>query len=353
MSTNSSYIHELILNNFRSYQTLTLNCNQLPILIIGNNGAGKTNILEAISLLSPGKGMRSAKLQDIGYNNSENWALNATILNTINQNNIGIGYQDNKKIIKINHQNQNKQVELTKIVNIIWLTPQMDTIFLNSRKQRLNFFDRIVFSFDNQHANNISLYEHNKQERARLLRNKILDTQWLSILENKMAEIGLSIARSRINIIEELQQLINKSPFENVKIMMNGDIEELIKSNNSSNIQEIFCNCLKEKRTIDALSKRTNYGVHKSNFQAHNIEKDIVAELCSTGEQKLMLIAITLAATKQDTVLLLDDIASHLDQKNRNTLLSVIIEKKCQVWLTDTNQNNFTDFEQYMQVFHI
>ena len=344
-------ISQITLTNFRNYQRLKLTCSALPILIIGENGAGKTNILEAISLLSPGRGIRGAYMQDIAYHNSQEWALNADIIKGDQNYNIGVGFYENKKLIKIDHKAQSKQVALAKITKLIWLIPQMDTIFIGSRKTRLDFFDRLVFSFDVKHAQNMSEYEFAKRERTKLLRDKVFDDHWLSSLEDRMVTTGVELATARIKTRESLQDLIDAGPFRNTKILIDGAVEKSLQENN--NIQEIFSTELRKNRQLDALSKRTNYGIHKSDFSAIHSLKALEAKLCSTGEQKLMLIAIVLAASKQDTILLLDDITSHLDHQNRDTLLSMILERGCQAWITDTNLQHFTEYKEQMQTFCI
>ncbi len=336
------------MSNFRNYQQLQLESSNAPVLIIGENGAGKTNILEAISLLAPGRGLRGAHIKEIVCNGTDAWAINANIQRDDITYNVGVGFCDNKKVIKIDHKIQSKQISLAAVANLIWLTPQMDTIFLGSRKSRLDFFDRIVFSFDSQHAPNMSKYEFARRERARLLREKMFDQYWLSSLEEKMVQTGISIAKSRQKIIEILQGRIEQGPFQNIKVFIRGEVEDHL-----GDLEEIFSTTLQQNRQIDSLSKRTNYGIHTSDFNAVNLHKLVEAKLCSTGEQKLMLIAIILAASKKDTILLLDDIVSHLDHANRNILLTTILERDCQAWITDTNLQNFSEYSDQMQIFHI
>ena len=350
MCINNNYINKITLSNFRNYKQFELQCSELPVVILGKNGTGKTNILEAISLLSPGRGMRSAQLQDIGYYRNTNWALNANVVNNGDIYNIGVGLNKNSKIIKIDHKTQSRQTELTKIINIIWLTPQMNTIFLGSRKNRLHFFDRIVFSFDADHAQNVSMYENAKRERNKLLIDKIADDCWLSTLESKMVKAGVKIAKARMKVMNYLQRHIDDTTFNYIEITMDGEVEKLV-TDIKEDCGAFFLNKLKETRKIDILSKRTSYGVHKSDFNAWSKRKKLSAMLSSTGEQKLIMLAIILAAIKKDTILLLDDIVSHLDNKNRSMLFSSILEKKCQAWMTDTNLDNFNEIKNHTQMF--
>ncbi len=347
----SSYVNRLILNNFRNHEALDLVCNSSPVAIIGQNGIGKTNILEALSFLSPGRGLRSAQIKDIGRFGIDTWTINAEINKDDSQFNIGLGCRENKKIIKIDHKVQSRQIELTKIVNLIWLTPQMNTIFLGNRKNRLNFFDRIVFSFDWRHAKNISEYENTRHERIRLLKNRILDKNWLSILEAKMAKNSTEIAKARLKIIGILQPAIDAGPFSYIQLIIDGKVEKLVTINDDS--EKTIMKILHDKRNIDMLSGRTNYGTHTSDFNAYHRNKNIRIALCSTGEQKLALITIILAAIKKDTILLLDDIISNLDDRNRAILLSAILKAKCQAWITDTNTHNFDEVKNKLKIFSL
>ncbi|MBQ4874646.1 MAG: DNA replication/repair protein RecF [Rickettsiaceae bacterium H1] len=345
---DNSYIRKITLNNFRNYKQFELISDGLPVVILGKNGIGKTNILEAISLLSPGRGIRSAQLRDISFNNTSNWAVNANVVNRNDIYNVGVGFDGEHKIIKIDHKVRKRQIELAKIINIIWLIPQMNTLFIGNRKSRLDFFDRIVFSFNPDHARNISIYEHAKQERMKLLKDKTDDDYWLSGLEIKMVNAGIKIAEARLDTVGYLQKRIDCNRFNYVKIMINGEVEELIRQNEK---KDVFLIKLKKGRKTDLLTKKTGYGVHKSDFTALNKVKNISALLSSTGEQKLMTIAIILAAIKQDTILLLDDIVSHLDSENRSVLFSAILKEKCQAWITDTNPSHFSKIKNYIQIY--
>lgn len=324
--------------------------NKSPVVIIGKNGVGKTNILEALSLLSPGRGLRSAQLKEIGRNGSASWALNANVVKSDDEHNLGVGCESNRKIIKIDHKIKSSQMDLTATINLVWLTPQMHTMFLGSRKSRLNFFDRIVFSFDINHAHNISIYERLKRERSKLLNDRKLDDFWLSSLEGEMVMSGVKIAKSRIAAVRRLQRWIDASSFDYVKITIDGAVEESIIHNHELS-EVMFAQKLKDSRDIDLLTKRTSYGVHTSDFNAHNNIKNMRAFLCSTGEQKLILVAIILATIKLDTVLLLDDAVSHLDHTNRSILFSMILKEKCQAWITDTNPDNFAEIRDHVQMF--
>ncbi len=338
------------MNNFRNHQKLDLTLKQSPVIIVGNNGSGKTNILEALSLLSPGKGLRSAHANEIGYYGATDWALNVDTHTGDEPHNIGVGYINKKKLIKIDHKPQPSQIELTTIARLIWLTPQMNTLFIGNRKNRLNFFDRIVFSFNAEHARNILIYERSKQERAELLRKQILNNDWLSILEMKMAEAGTKIAGTRLEVIQHLQERIYQNKLDYFKITIKGKVEQLIQSE-TQHKQEFFAQTLKELRDTDMLSKRTNYGAHTSNFDALHTRKNIPAQSCSTGEQKLIMIAIILAAIRADTILLLDDITANLDCHNRSALFSAILEENCQAWITDTHTHRFNEIRNQSQTF--
>lgn len=343
---------QLKLTNFRNYNfaevTLAPNVN----IITGSNGAGKTSLLEAISLFTPGKGMRGANLADIAKNNSGNWSVFAEV----NGYKIGTGleYGSAKRIVKIDGELQKGVNSLANYVSCIWLTPQMDGVFLADSGERRRFFDRIIYNFDPEHASRVAVYENATRERLRLLKDGIQDNHWLIALEKRMVEYGTAIAAARIEVIGFLQSAINSRPslFPKADIEVKGKYETLMQSRPALEVENIFLDDLYSSRNLDGNQGRTNFGVHRTDFAVTNIAKNIAAEHSSTGEQKALLLSIILALANmlkirknRAPVLLLDEVVAHLDEGRREELFGEIRSTNSQTFITGTENTLFGPLE--------
>jgi DNA replication and repair protein RecF len=370
LQAESFYVSSLKFNNFRNYNVLSLEFDSTPVVLTGFNGSGKTNILEAISLMSPGKGFRKIKLNEADMvDNSGQAQLPWSISSKINKGSeeflIGTGrerVEDKKRIIKIDGDIVKNQSELTSIFSVMWLIPQMDGLFIGSSSDRRKFLDRLVYNFDPEHASRIYSYEYTMRERAKILQYNSYDGSWVSVLENKMAERAVSIAAARLDTIEHIQAVINesKTPFPKANIEVKGGVEEIMQNNSALQAEEILKNQFFESRAVDSRSGRTNIGVHRSDFLAFHSEKNMFAALCSTGEQKALLLSIILAEARAKAlwkgsvpVLLLDEVVAHLDESRRNFLFEEVLSMQAQVWMTGTDEELFKeirDCAQFMSV---
>ncbi len=357
-------ISQLKLSNFRNYQSKDFNFTNKVIAIYGNNGVGKTNILEAISLLSKGQGIKNAEFDEMvcNQNSASNFTIYSNIQNHPDIENIGTSYSriDGKKIFQINHKILTSRSRNKNFPAIIWLTPQMDNLFCSSKTLRRKFLDKIVADIDPHHSTRLNLYNHSLRERINLL-NQFSGSQknWLDIVERKIAELGIAIASARNEAIDYLNQAIlqTSSNFTKATIKIIGDIEEMAQSCKAIEVEENFMQKLQANRTIDGRSGRTNFGVHRSDLTAILLDKNIEAKFCSTGEQKSILIAITFARIKifsllnlPSAILLLDEIVSHLDNQKRDYLLEEINNLNCQSFLTATNKKFFESLYHFEQV---
>ncbi len=350
-------ISQLKLTNFRNYLSQNFNFTHKVIAIYGNNGVGKTNILEAISLLVKGSGIKNADFDEMVY--SQNAASNFTIYGNLENHpdieNIGTSFSkiDGKRIFQINNKILNNYSKNKISPAIIWLTPQMDNLFCSSKTLRRKFLDKIVADIDNHHNSRLNLYNHSLRERINLLNNFAnKQKDWLDIVERKIAELGTAIATARNEAINYLNQAIlqNSNHFTKTTVKMIGELEELALNHKAIEVEEQFIQKLKANRTIDGKSGRTSFGVHRSDFTAILLDKKIEAKFCSTGEQKSILIAITFARVKifsllnlPSAILLLDEIVSHLDNQKRTNLLEEISQLNCQSFLTATNKDFFSN----------
>ena len=317
---------------------------------------GKTNILEAISLLNKGQGLKGAEFDEmISHENSEqNFAIYSSLKNHPEIENIGTSYSkiESKKIFQINHKVLTSRSSYKFFPAIIWLTPQMDNLFCSSKTIRRKFLDKIVADIDPAHNSRINAYNHSLRERISLLNRFGNKENWLEIIERKIAELGTAIASARNETISYLNQTILQGGdnFTKAQIKIIGELEDLATQHKAIEVEEKFIQKLKENRAIDAKVGRTMFGVHRSDFTAVLLSKKIEAKLCSTGEQKSILIAITFARVRlfsllnlPTAILLLDEIISHLDNQKRSELMQEIATLDCQSFLTATNQSFFND----------
>lgn len=368
---------------------MRINAALAPIIITGENGSGKTNILEAVSFLTPGRGLRGARLADIKRITPENlndeyqptviapvsWAISAEVQNGGDIIEIGTAVERSareteeddyrsfeRRIVKIDGNKISSQAELGKYISAIWLTPQMDRLFRGGSQPRRSFLDRLVYAFDMEHAKRTANFEHLYKEWYRLLKEGKNDNYWLSTLEENMAGLGVAIAAARREQIAKLNTFIEHEPddvFPSVKLELDGSIEKLLDTLPAVEAEDRYRQMLaKQRRNI--LYNDNVDGVNRTDFKVYYRRKGMPAELCSTGEQKSLLISIILAQSKSQTlhkgfapVLLLDEVVAHLDDVKREALLEKVRELNVQAWITSTNPELFNSLKneaQFMEV---
>ena len=351
-------VTRLQLTNFRSYAMGQLATAGASVVLAGPNGAGKTNILDAISLLSPGRGLRGARLGEHVRKGpvvqaDALWAVAATVTRGGTEYDIGTGLtlgpgggerRQDKRSVRLNGVEAKGSADLGDIVQMIWLTPAMDRLFIESAGGRRRFLDRLVLGFDAGHARAATRYETAMRERARLLKYGPRDPVWLDGLESEMAEAGVLIAAARTATVERLNRALAEREaagvFPAASLTLTGE--------NFESAQALQ-NALAASRIRDAESGRTNAGPHLSDLSARHTAKRADARDCSTGEQKALLIAIMLAETRElararegmAPLLLLDEIAAHLDVVRRDALFEEIADLGAQAWMTGTDLSLF------------
>ncbi len=348
-------VTRLHLTNFRSYAQAELALSGAPVVLAGPNGAGKTNILDAISLLSPGRGLRGAKLADHVRKGptvpgEALWAVAATAARGDTAYEIGTGLTlgpngGEKRHVRLNGVEAKSSTDLGDIVQMIWLTPAMDRLFTESAGGRRRFLDRLVLGFDPAHARHATRYETAMRERARLLKFGPRDPAWLDGLENEMAEAGIAIASARVQTVERLNQALcergSAGAFPAASLSLTGDVFQSAQA---------LRGALAAFRIRDAEAGRTLTGPHLTDLAARHTAKRADARDCSTGEQKALLISIILAdarelARQRDSMaplLLLDEIAAHLDSIRRAALFEEISALGAQAWMTGTDLSLFS-----------
>lgn len=379
ITKEKSGVKRLTLSDFRNYESLRIEAEFVPIIITGENGSGKTNILEAISFLTPGRGLRSARLADIkriGSSEQTGWSVAADILKNEEEYLIGTGVQKQiseqgeedefrsyeRRVIKINQQKIAQQSELGKYISAIWITPQMDRLFQGGPQPRRSFLDRLVYAFDLEHAKRTANFEHLYRQWFQLLKQGCKDVNWLSSIEREMAALGVAIAAARRELVARLNTFILHEPddvFPDVRLEINGKIEKMLDDKSALNVEDFYVENLARQR-INVIYNNSVDGVNHSDFKVYFKKKNMPADLCSTGEQKALLISIILAQTKCQIldkgfapVLLLDEVATHLDDKKRDALLEKIKALNLQAWITSTESQNFKILRDKAQFFEI
>lgn len=351
-------LDKLYIESYRNFRKYELETDGDSVVLVGPNGVGKTNILEAISLIFPGRGIRGAKLEDIIQAGSNFWFVDALM-----QSKVGVArihtrfdHETSKRSVEFNGSKiQNS--ELSKLSNILWLTPQMHGIFLGPNTDRRRFLDRIIYGFYRDHASNLNKYEHYIHERIKILRQYCIDFSWLKIVESKIAELIIQIAADRLNGLMHLQKAIDDLQSDFPKAILEIDGIELQIMNSSGDMVEFIQDALQKSRDIDRISGRTSIGVHRSNFMVKYKSKNINVQFCSTGEQKAILITIIIAqiisiinTTSIVPILLLDEIFVHLDEQRRNTLIDFLVITNAQMWITSTEQTSVKKLTQYAKL---
>ncbi|HVJ52234.1 MAG TPA: DNA replication/repair protein RecF [Aliidongia sp.] len=362
----------LDLSDFRNYRQVRLETDGRPIVLTGANGAGKTNLLEAVSFLAPGRGMRRARLAEIDRQPAEAgqgaWAVAARLAAPAGEVVIGTGRDGasetgDRRLVRIDGQPVKGQAALAQHLNLVWLTPQMDRLFQEGASPRRRFLDRLVFGYDPDHAARLAAYEQALRERARLLRQGGADPAWLGVLEDTMAREGVAIAAARRDIVQRLDRAAAEAgdgvfPVPNLTLV--GAVEEWLTDSPALAAEERLRAALGAARRIDAEAGGATVGPHRSDFAVRHAGKGVAAVLCSTGEQKALLISIVLAHARLQAalrglapVLLLDEIAAHLDQQRRAALFETLLSLGCQAWLTGTDAVLFAELGRNAHFFTV
>lgn len=354
------YLTKLKLDSFRNYEKLSIELDQRHVVLTGNNGAGKTNLLEAVSFLSPGKGLRRANYSSVARSGTTGaWSVFAQIEGASGPVSIGTGLQetalgvDNKRKIRINNMPINTSEELLDHLRITWLVPAMDGLFTGPATDRRRYLDRLVLAIDPAHGRRVTNFDKSMRARNKILADEMPDASWLDAVEIQMAEHGVAIASARVELISLLSTLIIRnndpnSPFPDALVGLNGTLETLVGEIAASDLETEYANILRDGRRLDAAARRTLQGPHRTDLVVHHQPKSMAAALCSTGEQKALLVGMMLAHARLagelhgfSPILLLDEVAAHLDAKRRAALFDMIDELGCQAWMSGTDKELF------------
>ena len=361
-------VERLTLTNFRCYDHARLDAGCYPAVLTGINGAGKTNILEALSLLTPGRGLRRAGYGEIarryGGHTAGEWAIAARVRGPSGAVDLGTGVVagGDKRSVRIDGQTVRGQSTLGEHLTAHWLTPVMDRLFVEGRTGRRRFFDRLVFNIDRAHAGRINAYDQALRERSLLLRDGIRDSSWLAALEKTLADKGVAVAAARLDLIARLRGYAEQpsGPFPGAALSVSGDVEGWLGEAAAVDVEDHFRMALADSRAQDADVGGASLGPHRSDFHVCHLPSGQTADLCSTGEQKALLIAIVIGSTRMAAaecgrlpMLLLDEGTAHLDPMRRDALFALLRSLGAQVWMTGTDASQFADLRGHARFFDV
>ena len=347
-----NYINRLRVRSFRAHNDISFEPGSASVLILGSNGVGKTSILEAISIFSYGKGIRNAKFYDMINKDKKGFLIDLDL--NIRENFV-LEYQtsynklDRSRRVMIN----NKEITAKhsrKTIPMLCIAPYTEKIFTGSAMLRRNFLDKLVNIFDNDHSVRLNEYEKNLKQRTKLLKDDIDDVNWLGALEKKLSELSVAICSSRLDLIDRISKKLNSSleKFPNLEIEFYHSMENDLIKKAAIDVEEFLKEKLQANREIDRLLGGSRVGCHKTDLMVKNLQKNLSAELCSSGEQKSILISLVLSTasafmeyTKKSPIILLDEVFTHLDLEKKSSLLEKLVDLQSQIWITATEKEKF------------
>ena len=370
--TPGSRLAALKLSAFRNYASLSVEFEPKHVVLTGPNGAGKTNLMEAVSFLSPGRGLRRAQLADVVKNGSDaGFAVHAVLVRGDESFDIGTGTTSGdtgQRRVRINGTNAKSGDELLDLCRIVWLTPSMDGLFSGAASDRRRFLDRMVLAIDPMHGRRAADYEKAMRQRNRLLeepRGQQTDA-WMDAAEAQLAALGSAIIAARQELAGLLTGIIGErhteaDPFPTALVLIEGKLEQDARDGAAAgDIEDRLIATLRAERPRDRAAGRTLTGPHRAEFAIRHREKDMEAALCSTGEQKALLIGLVLAHADLTRtisgiapIMLLDEIAAHLDPARRAALFDQIDAVGGQAFMTGTDGHLFDALEERAQYFRV
>jgi len=353
-----AFVASLKLTDFRNYAGLALALDPRSVVLTGQNGAGKTNLLEAVSFLSPGRGIRRAALEDVARKDGAGgWAVAAALCNASGEVELGTGLAlgpegpERARRLRVNHAPARATEALLEHVRVLWLTPAMDGLFTGPAAERRRFLDRAVLAIDREHGSRVNAFERAMRGRNKLLSEGAASGAWLDAIEREMAELGTAIAAARrewVGLAAALMSSAPASPFPAAEVALAGSIEDLLAGRSAAEAEDAYRRDLGSARARDAAAGRTLAGPHLSDLRVRHAPKQMPAESCSTGEQKALLVGLVLVQaelaarlTGETPVLLLDEIAAHLDAVRRAALFDLLDALDAQAFMTGTDAAAF------------
>jgi DNA replication and repair protein RecF len=352
----------LILQDFRTYASLDLAVSRGLVGLVGENGAGKTNVLEALSLLMPGRGLRRAEFAEMARAGGPgSFSVSVTLDAPYGEHRLGTGLPEAAldgragRVCRIDGASVPSPAAFAEYVRVVWLTPDLDALFRGPAGDRRRFLDRLVLAVDAEHGARVNALERALRSRNRVLDEAWGDALWLEAIEREVAELGIAVAAARRETVERLAALIlatrdDRSPFPFAAIALHGELDDLVATLPAVDAEDRYRAILRESRARDRAAGRTLVGPQASDLEVRHGPKDIPAATASTGEQKALLIGLVLAHARlvhamsgMPPLILLDEVAAHLDPGRRRALFEVLGQLGGQVWMTGADPALFAE----------
>jgi DNA replication and repair protein RecF len=366
-----SRIHRLTLTHFRNYRAASLEARGDVVVLVGPNGAGKTNCIEAISFLSPGRGLRRANLEDVADNQGDgSWAVSAEVEGALGLATLGTGIDapvadaSVSRRCRIDREPVASATAFGDHLRMVWLTPAMDGLFSGPASERRRFFDRLVLAIDSEHSARVSALDRSLRSRNRLLEVRNYDDHWCDAIERETAELAVAVAAMRgqtaLRLAAMLRARGEASAFPSAEIALDGWMENALMSESATAVEDRYRDILRKGRARDAIAGRTLDGPHLTDLQVIYAPKNMPARDASTGEQKALLIGLVLAhaglvaeMTGVTPLLLLDEVVAHLDPRRRVALFDELSKLGAQVWMTGADPAAFADIGSSGEIFGV
>ena len=370
----AAFLRRLSLANFRSYHAAQVELAAAgPVVLTGANGAGKTNLIEAISLLAPGRGLRRATFEELAFAEGDgSWAVSAEIEGMLGLATLGTGIEPpagegatSSRQCRIDREAVSSAAAFADHLRVVWLTPAMDRLFNGPASERRRFLDRLVLAVDASHSSRVAALERSLRSRNRLLEGPQSDPHWLDAVEHETAEIAVAVAAARAETVTRLAGALDAArdtapEFPLAEVALEGWMEQLLPRHSATEIEDRYRALLKDNRARDAAAGRTLDGPHLSDLTVRYAAKGVAAADASTGEQKALLIRLVLAhsslikdMTGYAPVLLLDEVIAHLDPQRRSALYEALSNLGAQVWMTGADPAAFGEIMTEGQVFDV
>ena len=357
----SARVLRLTLTNFRNYHAASLKTDARTVVLVGANGAGKTNLIEAVSFFAPGRGLRRATLDEVAFSEGDgSWAVSAEIEGALGLATLGTGIErpaeDSATTVRkcrIDREPVGSAAAFADHLRVIWLTPAMDTLFTGAPSERRRFLDRFALAVDAEHGSRVNALERSLRSRNRLLEDARPDAHWLDAVEHETAELAVAVASQRVETMRRLETVLASrkgSAFPPAEIALDGWMEQLIPNHPAAEIEERYRAVLRDNRPRDAAAGRTLDGPHLTDLKVIYAAKGTPAADASTGEQKALLIGLILAharliaeMSRFAPILLLDEVVAHLDPSRRAALHRELEQLGTQVFMTGADPALFVE----------
>jgi DNA replication and repair protein RecF len=369
------FVRELKLTDFRNYPSVQLALDARPVVLVGDNGSGKTNLLEAVSLLGPGHGLRGRPYDELcRHEGAGGFAVAARVISRQDEVEIGTGLaagtrdEGQGRTVRIAGKEQSAGA-LAEHVKLVWLIPAMDGLFTGPGSERRRFLDRLILAIDPKMRSPLGRYDRAMRQRNRLFQMREGGRALFEGLEEQMAEAGVAIAAARLEAVARLASLIDRTRaargpdtpfFPWASLALAGVLESSLAEKPATEVEDDFRTILEQERERDRAASHALEGPHLSDLIVVHGPKDAPAELCSSGEQKALLIGLILAKAElikevegSSPLVLLDEVAAHLDQTRREALFGEILRLGAQAWMTGTDRDLFLPIAHDAQILTV